>query len=195
MRHKPQEHQQLLPAVLSRDIRGWAPSVSHCLIACSQIEFCSLNLPHSQTLYQTRCLSRSLVESYQHKTRLIGIRPVSVHLNCWRARAQKKSWKLLDFFFHKMKTYTLLQLPLWLSILQVFPGLEGIAQFWKRSRSHSDWDDTWIHLLAQNPISCQSHFQIRKKKKPVGSERFLHYHLLYYVVHLFSSYKNHLGQK
>lgn len=103
--YKQQEHKQLPPPVLSRDIRRWAPSaVSHCLKVCSnctETQLCSQNLPQSQTLYQTRyrCPSRSFVESYQYKTRFTDVLDRCLFIDLTGESRVQKSWKLSGFFF------------------------------------------------------------------------------------------------
>lgn len=110
--HKLQEYKQLLPPILPR-----APlAASHCLIlhseTCTKTGLCSQHqVPQPQTLHQTRCPSRSFVESYQYK-----IKPTDVINQCVYIyltgvpRVQKKAGKCQTFWQNK-KTFAVFSAP------------------------------------------------------------------------------------
>lgn len=112
---KPQEYQQLPPPVSRHQNLGSLSSepLSNSLLRnCPETELCSQNLPQSQTLSQTRCPSRSIVELYQYKTRLTDVPQTRASsLKLLESQEFKKAENCWGFL-HNIKSYGFLQLPL-----------------------------------------------------------------------------------
>lgn len=111
--HKLQEYKQLLPPILPR-----APlAASHCLIlhseTCTKTGLCSQHqVPQPQTLHQTRCLSRSFVESYQHKIKSTDVINQCVYIYLTEVpTVQKKKAAKCQTFWQNKKTFAVFSAP------------------------------------------------------------------------------------
>lgn len=195
--YKQQEHKQLPPLVLSRDIRRWAPSaVSHCLKVCSETAL-KLSCVHKIFLSHRPCTRQGTGVQVDHLWSLISTRPdllmywTSVSsLTSLQSQEFKKAENCQGFFCIKKDFCTFAAASLVVHFSKSSLAWKGLLNSEREAKptviGMTDGSTCW----HKDHDFCLFHFQIRKKKKlPVGRERLLHYPLHYFLFHLFPHIK------